>query len=556
MDLVNSYRNLELSISKYMLRRIIPSTFIGLLISIILGLTFSEVFLESFFVITLYVLPIFTTVVAVLYPVIHDEIRSMKIDKDMHLFITRLGALSASEISDRGFKELFGEMKMYGELGEEMKRLEKLANEWNMSLPEASRTIAKNTPSELLSDFLERMAYALETHTSPKEFFEDEQDTVMDAYSNEFENMLFRLDVIRELYVASITMVLFAMVLAVIVPLLIEINSDVIITLVFFLFVIVSFISGWIFLKIIPETRIWYEGELRSEIDDKLDKIFMISLAVSGGIAIPLIFLPLPFLSLLLKLAIILTPLIIPGIYAGLEESRILRRDSNFPSFIRSLAGNTPAQTADHTKSVGKLRYHDLGTLTDNIKSLYRRLKMNIDSDSSWDYFGSETGSFLINEFSDIFLTSSQHGAHPEETAPIISENFIEVRGLRGKKILRAKSLQSVFYGVIAVLTLTMVTVFLIVSEINDMIAEIEMPTGFRGMFGDLGFIQTTPISLGSYYDLIIIMVLTQAVTSTVIGWHIKGEHRYVSIAKFTVMIWIAAAAFKAAELGVSIIFG
>ncbi|MEF8873910.1 MAG: type II secretion system F family protein [Candidatus Thermoplasmatota archaeon] len=554
MKVMNSYQNLDLSISSYILRIIIPATFLGLMTSLILGLALPWVFLDTYFIITLYLLPVFFTGVAVFYPVIKEEIRSMKIDRDMHLFITRLGALSASEISDRGFTEIFSEMKMYGELGKEIRRLERLSTKWNMSLSEASRTVSKNTPSEMLSDFLERLAYALETQTSPKEFFKDEQETVMDDYSNKFENMLFRLDVIRELYIAGITICLFGMVLAVITPLLIELNSRLLITLVFFLFVVVSFISGWIFLKVIPKTRIWYEGELTSDVNEKLNKFFIGSLAVSCIISIPLIFFT--DFTLLLKAALISSPLIVPGIVAGVEESRILRRDSNFPSFIRALAGNTPAQTADHTESVGKLRYHDLGKLTENIRSLYRRLKMNIDSESSWRHFGSETGSFFIEEFSSIFLTATKHGAHPEETAPIISENFIEVNGLRKKKILRAKSLQSVFYGVVVVLTLTMVSVFMIVDEINELIGEVEMPSEMGEIVGDMGFIRTAPIDLAAYHDLILIMIFTQAVTATVICWHVKGEHRYISIAKFSIMIWMAAIAYYAARWGVSIIFG
>ncbi|MFP3871888.1 MAG: type II secretion system F family protein [Candidatus Natronoplasma sp.] len=554
MKVVNSYQNLDISIPNYVFRVILPTTFLGILLSLLLGLTFPLVFLDSYFVITLYVLPVFTTAVAIFYPVIKEEIKSIKIDRDMHLFITRLGALSASEISDKGFQEIFSEMEMYGELGKEIRRLERLATKWNMSLPEAARTISKNTPSEMLSDFLERLAYALETQTSPKEFFQDEQETVMDDYSNKFENMLFRLDIIGELYIAGITISLFGMVLAVITPLLIDVNSRVLITLVFFLFVIVSFVSGWVFLKVIPRTRIWYDGDLRTEVDDKLDKLFIGSLISSAILAVTLVLFV--DISSLLKLAIIFSPLIIPGIAAGIEENRVLRRDSNFPSFIRSLAGNTPAQTADHTESVGKLRYHDLGKLTENIRSLYRRLKMNIESESSWRYFGSETGSFLINEFSNIFLTASQHGAHPEETSPIISENFIEVTGLRKKKILRAKSLQSVFYGVMVVITLTMVSIFMIVDEINDIIAEVEMPGGMEGMFGDFGFISTAPIDLAAYHELILVMILTQALTGTVVCWHIKGEHKYISMAKFAVMIWMAAVAYYIARLGVSIIFG
>ncbi len=553
MNVINSYEKLDISIPQYLLKIVAPALFLGLMISFFLGFTLPWVFLDTYFIITLYIVPVFTTLVAFLYPVIHDEVRSLKINRDMHLFITRLGALSVSEISDRGFREIFSEMKMYDELGKEIRRLETLSDKWNMSLSESARTISKNTPSEMLADFLERLAYALETQTTPKEFFKDEQETVMDDYKNKFENMLFRLDVVRELYVASITICLFGMVLAVITPLLIDINSELVITLIFFLFIVVSFISGWVFLKIIPRTRIWYEGELKTEVDRFLNKVFMGSLVISAGIAIIVILFT--NFSVLLSAAIILTPLIVPGIFAAIEENRIRRRDSNFPSFIRSLAGTSPARSSDHTESVGKLRYHDLGKLTENIRSLYRRLKMNIDSERSWRYFGSETGSFLIDEFSNIFLKASQHGAHPEETSPIISENFIQVSGLRNKKILRAKSLQSVFYGIIVVITLTMVSVLLIVGEINSMLAQLEMPVGIEGLFGGLNFINVSPIGLQTYYDLIVLMIFAQAVTSTVVSWHIKGEHRYLSLAKFSIMIWLATISYFAAELGVSIIF-
>ncbi|MFO8109189.1 MAG: type II secretion system F family protein [Thermoplasmata archaeon] len=553
MDVANSYRNLNIPIPKYITFRVIPFAVIGILISVSLAFMYPWLFLDTFLIVLLYLLPVFLTVVALFYPVIYDEVRSAKIDKDMYLFITRLGALSASDLSERGFKEIFGMMEMYDELGSEMKRLERMAAEWNMSLSEAARTIAKNTPSELLSDFLERLAYALETHTSPKEFFKDEQKTVMNAYSNEYENMLFRLDVLQELYIASITMVLFAMVLSIIVPFVIEVNSEVIVTLIFFFFVIVSFISGWVFLKLIPRTRIWYEGDLKSDIVDKLNRLFMVSVAISCTVAIASIFLH--DVSILTRAAVVLTPLIAPGAYAALQESRIIRRDYNFSSFIRSLAGNTPAQTGDHVKGVGKLRFHDLGTLKENIKALYRRLKMNIDSESSWRYFGCETGSFLINEFSNIFLTSSQYGAHPEETAPIISDNFMKVRDLRDKKIMRAKSLQSVLFGLIAVLTLTISMVFLIMGEINEMFVELDMPMGLEEILGDIGFIRTAPVELASYYPLLLIMIFAQATMSAVLCWHVKGEHAYISLAKFSMMIWISAIVYYLAELGVSIIF-
>ncbi len=553
MDVLNSYKRLDISIPSYALRVILPALFFGLLVSLILGFTLPWIFIETYFVIILYFLPVFTTIVALFYPVIKEEIKSVKIDREMHLFITRLGALSASEISEKGFRDLFAEMKKYGVLGDEIRRLEKLSSEWNMSLSEAARTISKNTPSEMLSDFLERLAYALETQTSPKEFFQDEQETVMDDYSNEFEDMLFRLDVVRELYVAGITICLFGMVLAVITPLLIQINAELLITLVFFIFVLVTFISGWVFLKIIPKTRVWYKGEFKTEVDEKLKKLFILSVMISGAISIPLVFLT--DLSFLPLAAIISTPLMIPGIFAILEEKKIFRRDSNFPSFIRSLAGTSAAQTADHTESVGKLRYHDLGPLTDNIRSLYRRLKMNIDSKFSWEYFGSEAKSFLIDEFSSIFLKASRHGAHPEETSSIISENFIEVMGLRNKKILRAKSLQSVFYGVAVVITLTMVFVFLIVEEINELIGEIDMPAGIEGMFTDLAFIRTAPIQIEAYYGLIVMMVFAHGITASAVSWHIKGEHKYISIAKFSIMIWMATIAYFIAKWGVSVIF-
>ncbi len=555
MDVIKAYRDLDLSIPRYLLLRVLPLFLCGLFASIFFAVSMPDVFLETYFIALLYIIPIFTIVVGLVYPLIAFEKRKLEIDRQMHFFITRLGVLSASRISDKGIMDLLVEMKKHDEISKEVDKLYALVDKWNMAVPDACRTVAMDTPSDILADFLERLAYAFETQLSPLEFFKDEQKTVMDDYANEYENMLFRLDLLQELYVSAITLGIFVTVLGVLIPLIMDVNSTLFIYLVFMVFAFITSIFCWIFLRTIPKSEVWDGGENTETVFDKrLKYLILLSAAVTGLLAL-ILFFYLDFIPLMIKFGLIFTPFLVPGLYTKIEERKILRRDVSFPSFIRSLAGSGKAKGSGFTDALRKLRYHDFGHLTDNIRDLYRRLKMNIDSERSWRFFGAETRSYLITHFSNMYLKASEAGADPDEAASIISENFIRILGLRNKKLLHAKSLTGVLYGVIVALSLSQFAVYGIVKRINGIMRDIEMPSEYSGLWSEIGFIRTAPYDITDFFYIIISVVLIQALVGAIITWHARGEHKTLIMYRFSMMVWIAAIVGQLSMWGVSLIF-
>ena len=74
-------------------------------------------------------------------------------------------------------------MSDYGELANQVKRIETLVDKWHTSLPEASRIVAQQSPSPLWADFLDRMAFSIEAGQPIDEFMRSEQETVAEQYS-------------------------------------------------------------------------------------------------------------------------------------------------------------------------------------------------------------------------------------------------------------------------------------------------------------------------------------------------------------------------------------
>ena len=111
----------------------------------------------------IFLLPLLTGGAAIYFPLLEVNRSAIRIEKEMHMFITRMGILSLGEVGAKTIFAILQNMKAnYGELANEVERIEYLVEKWNSALPEASRIIAQQSPSALWSDFLDRMAFSIE----------------------------------------------------------------------------------------------------------------------------------------------------------------------------------------------------------------------------------------------------------------------------------------------------------------------------------------------------------------------------------------------------------
>ena len=127
-------------------------------------------------VLLLVLLPLLSGGAAIVFPILDVQRSATLIEKEMHMFITRMGILSLGEVGAQSIFDILKQMRDYGELATEVQRIETLVDKWHTSLPEASRIVAQQSPSPLWADFLDRMAFSIEAGQPIDEFMRSEQE--------------------------------------------------------------------------------------------------------------------------------------------------------------------------------------------------------------------------------------------------------------------------------------------------------------------------------------------------------------------------------------------
>src|SRR5882672_8339976 len=209
--IANAYEDYPLSRREYVVQRFFPAALVSLIGLIVLPVQFPDIFFG--FTLALFAGFILWGLLGILfYPVFTYERRGKTIDKDMHLFVTRIGAMSTDDVSRQSLRDILGQMKDYRELTKEVEKIHKLTTEWNVALPQACRLVAERTPSDLMSDFLYRLGHAVEAGETAEEFFAVEQKVSLELYSNKYNAALRGLLTLSDLYQALIISVAFLLI--------------------------------------------------------------------------------------------------------------------------------------------------------------------------------------------------------------------------------------------------------------------------------------------------------------------------------------------------------
>ena len=185
-------RRIEMPFPRYISFYVLPAALAGLLTSLILifssgGFSEGALFSGVAGILLLVMLPILLGGSALGYPLLEVQRSAVKIEKEMHMFITRMGILSLGEVGAQSMFDILKQMSDYGELANEVKRIEILVDRWNTSLPEASRIVAQQSPSPLWADFLDRMAFSIEAGQPIDEFMRAEQETIAEQYDTLYD---------------------------------------------------------------------------------------------------------------------------------------------------------------------------------------------------------------------------------------------------------------------------------------------------------------------------------------------------------------------------------
>ncbi|MCI0497121.1 MAG: archaellar assembly protein FlaJ [Thermoplasmata archaeon] len=545
MDVRKAYGNYRIPPRRYGLMYVLPTaiaTFVGIL------LLFSTIGTGSPLLLSLLACaPIMALIFVALVPVTEWQRRGRAIDEEMHLFITRMGVITSQDVPRLTFIELLREMEEYREMGREVRKIFFYVSTWRLTLSEAARRVSRQTPSVMLSDFLERFAFSIDGGETESEFFAHEQDAVLDEYAIRYEGVLRDMDLMKEIFVAMIVASMFVIAIVAFIPILTGKNVTSLMALGIFLFTIIEIGFLYVVSSSMPQEYTWQRTGIKNPAERRIERsmalasvgvvLVAIGLAAlattSAGGAIGLwSYRSWPFI-----VAMAITPLAVPGFIALREEERIMRRDDHFPAFMRALGSSAEAKSIAAVTAMQKLSRHDFGPLTGNLVRLSKRLSTGIDAKSSWRHFGAETGSDLIAKFSDMYVEGFRAGGRSREMTNLISRNFVRILGLRKKRYQSAAEMTGMLYGVMIAIAFSMYITVEVLDRIQRLYQDIQTPVTVE----TVGVLEYAFFSETLMAAIILVLVVSHSLISSLLLRVMSGGHKAGSLVHFVAMVWVAA---------------
>jgi flagellar protein FlaJ len=572
-------RRLEMPVPRFLTVYIAPIVAATFLLAIVLvyltgGLAEGALFAGFTGVLLVILLTAMSALAAVAFPLLEVQRSATLIEEEMHMFITRMGILSIGEVGAQSIFDILKQMRDYGELASEVKRIETLVDKWHTSLPEAARIVAHQSPSPLWSDFLDRMAFSIEAGQPIDEFMRSEQETIAEQYNTLYDTRLESVDTLKEIYVSLTTAGLFGLVIAGIHLVLFEVGGvddtpiEVASRLRYLLLASLMFLfiqagAVFAFRATIPKDATFARDEMDTPFRINFRRSFLLSGVVTLGL------LTLAVLTLywtwdlitsqwdrygLIFIAIPFTPMLIPALMARREENQIQRRDETYPDFIRALGGTAQARSAEPSATIKALRGIDFGMLDNSIDRLEKRLSTRIDSDRAWDYFTADTNSAVISRYTRIYIEGSQSSGQPAETAEMVSRSVGNLLSLRIRRSLSANSMWGVALGLLISTVASLNVTTAIVLQLGEAIAgvasglvdtDVNVLTEFGAgialpVMEDPSFVDE---NIRMFKIIISLLVVMQVVAVSSIATRLRGGTRTSALGQMIQLTWIAGLA-------------
>lgn len=569
-------RRIDMPVQKYITLFIGGSFLLGLIVtSLLIFLTggFAEGALFAGFagVLLLVFLPLLTAFSAAVFPILEVQRSATLIEREMHMFITRMGILSLGEVGASTIFDILKQMSDYGELAKEVKRIETLVDKWHTSLPEAARIVAQQSPSPLWADFLARMAFSIEAGQPIDAFMRSEQETVSEQYSTLYDTRLESVDIMKEIYVSLVSAGLFALIIAGIHLVLfgigsadetpIEVAARIrFLLLASLLFMIVQIGAVFAFRATIPKDSTIARDDLETPFRLNTTRTLLVALSIT------IVLLMVTAASVvyawdgisqewdkygLLLIALPLSPMLIPAFLVAKEERNILRRDETYPDFIRALGGTAQARSAEPSATIKALRGIDFGALDKSIDRLERRLSTRIDSDRAWDYFNADTNSAVISRYTRIYIEGAQSSGQPAATADLVSRSVGNLLSLRNRRALSADTMAGVSLGLLIASVTSLNVTITIVLKLGEAIAGVA--TGFTdtdvGALAEFGAGVALPVmedassveeNIKMFKLIVSILILGQIAAVSIIATRLRGGGKISALGQIIKLIWVA----------------
>ncbi|MCK5636238.1 MAG: archaellar assembly protein FlaJ [Thermoplasmatales archaeon] len=498
-------------------------------------------------------------VLGIFYPYITWKNKENDINGKMHFFITHLRVLAISDLAIKDIINILGGKKVYGALGDELRKISILSTQWRMPLSKTLLFVSERTPSKILKDFLDRFSQSLDSGVEHREFIETEQGAVLEEYKTMYETSNENVIILNEVYVSMLIAIIFVMSLGIVLPIIMGTEDmNTFIFLSSFLLIVSEGMLMYLLKAMIPPDEIWHLTGEKGELELKIERFFKLSVIMAIAICAILFlgkyYLFLPIIETLpfeIIVALALSPLMIVGIMVFVEEQSITRKERNFLSFLPALGSIATMRGGRINDSVYYLSEKDYGVLTRHIRNLYRRLRTRIDDDSAWEWFGVDTGSNFIQRSGEMFREATYAAANPRSVSRMIAENIRKIRDLRLKKLTIVNTTIALFAGITFGISFAIYISLIIGRHLNIVMMETGDP--FQNVErinlpALLNFI--SPEIYNQNFIIIFTVLVIHCFMMALTLRILRGSHKFVILMYFVPFVWVVAITSYIVDVG------
>ena len=451
---------------------------------------------------------------------IRDKIKELDeerlIDNDVFFVLTYMASLSTARLSRNKIFEMVAEKKEYY-VSKYFKKIVNLVKNWNYDYATACEIISKKVKNERLKRFFDRLSNAISAGEPEEVFLKREWKVFKTIRKDEYERNLESLKKWTDAYTSIIVSTALISVVFMLSIIIYSIkNPKGILHSLIVVNILVYLLSVFILYKASPKDKKTHNCTIKSKeqrlllwltpISVLLSILFLISFITNKPNGLFLIF-----------SAISLLP---TAILSKIDDTKIDKRDEAFTMFIRSLGSIKSGAGISMTEALGRIDQKNLGELKEQVLKLYKMLSVGIDPKICWNKFIGESGSYLIQKFTSIFVDAVDLGGDAELIGEIVGTSNLEMVLLR----LKRKLISSSFINLIIVLHASMVALLLFIVQILDIFSGsiIKIVTGdvvnISGVVDiplDIGMslLSNVPIDLLQKYVSFLILSMTFANT-------------------------------------------
>ena len=444
-----------------------------------------------------------------------DEDASKPVNKeilemDFFFQLTYMAAIATSGISRTGLFQYAANLPYAS--ARYFQKANFVAKAFNHDYAEACRMVGQSTAEPEVKSLLLRLSGALSSGEEIAVFLERESQVFSDSYSNQYGRRLEVLKKWTDAYVAMIMTSAIVTVMAVVTMMIGNVTTAFILALSA-LTVVVTMAGAWLIYHTAPREIKAHSLPCRSREQDMARGIVKITLPVIGIMIIAMAIMRIDIGWIMLSSGVLLFPL---GFVSRKDDQNIEKRDMDIAGLLRSLGGVSQAIRATVSEAMGRLDFHSMGSLKEDIELLYTRLLAGISPDRCWERFVGETGSEQINRSVRIFWDGVNLGGEPEKVGNDASAFAMRISLLRAQRSIITSGMHWLAIAMHVILTGVVVFIYQTLVTFSRLVQEVAPPGGLTqvmpGMqsFGIYGG-GSAELNLLQFMIIMIVVVLTLA---------------------------------------------